>query len=535
GQGFMKFKLICVLALTLSLIFSQAQAQTPRPGYFTLDFDNVELKDLIKTMSDITGKNFIIDAKVKGKVTTYSPKQIPVRKAYQVLLSILEVEGYTAIESNNMVKILPLKDAVRRGVKVHYDSAGAGSNGGGEIVTRVIPLRYADANEVRKVIKPLVSESTSLVVHASTNTLILTGLPSSLNHLEQIITRLDVEQEKQEIHIYHVKNIKAKPLEEVLQRLLLPTGAQTQTTRTTAVLQKGHENFSVVADEETNSLLITAGPQEFQQIEKIVQQLDVKQQQVLVDVLIAEVSLDHTSAFGIEWQASKKVGDDHHVVAGTDFGIRNDLLLGGLSGLSLGLLKGDISNVKGILVASVGEDNFNILSTPQLLTIDNHQAEIKVGNQVPFLVNSRLTDQETLVRSFNYQDVGLKLTVTPHINQNKYITLDLYQEVRSLSSATVFDAPLVSVRQIQTQVTVEDRKTVVVGGLIQNDRIENIKKVPVLGDIPLLGLAFKRKSVENKKSNLLVFITPYLITDSEVLEKISKERKQSLQEFQNKK
>ncbi len=508
-------------------------AETAPNGYFTLDFDNAELRDVIKTLSDITGKNFVIDENVKGKITIYSPKRIPVKDAYQVLLAILEVEGFTAIESNNLVNVLPLSEALKKGVAVQYATAGAVPADSGEIITRMVPLQYADVNAVRKTIAPLISQTTGIVVYEASNTLILTGLPRDLKYLEEIISKLDIHQEIERVHIYHLKNVKAKSVEETLQKLTLPAGSPTQGESANPMARKG---LSVIATEETNLLLITASPQDYQQIEKIIQQLDIKQQQLLLDVLIAEISFDNMSALGIEWQVSENINDkyDHKIVGGTDFGIKKGLLAGGLSGLSLGLLKGDFTNAKAILAASVERDQFNILSMPQLLTIDNHKAEINVGNQIPFLVNSRLTEQETLVRSFDYRDIGLKLAITPHINQNNYVTLDFYQEVRSLSTATVLDAPIVTVRQIQTQVTVEDKKTVVVGGLIQEDREEIEKKVPFLGDIPFFGHAFKHKSVRIKKSNLLVFITPHLITDSPVLEEISKERKDALDNFKKK-
>lgn len=556
----------------------KAAARARKPAgekKFALNFKDVEITEFINVMGQLIGKNIIIDDRVKGKISISSARKVPLSEAYNVMKAILEVKGLAVVETPNLIKILPIEDAVKKNSSVIVDGKVILDE---RSITYILELKNADANEVSNTLRSLKPKTADIIVYQSLNMIIITGITSDVNSLVKIAQSLDskVVQEGQEktggnIHVYHLENANAEDLANVLSRIPFSETAKISTTpistpqqpqkvepsdKTRRVTREhgsaasSKEKLSIIANKETNSLIITAKPDEYGEILRIIKQLDIVREQVLIEAMIVEVNVENGWGFGIDWMMGYQTGK--HIFGGSSImsskipsytapeGVDKKLSVPLNTGFQLGYVP-DIGVLAfALLNASATDNNFNILSTPQVLTVDNNEAELNVGEEIGVPTNNRITDQNTTFQTYEYKTVGIKLKITPHITQQKRITLDLYQEVNSiigetqqLSSGSLVP-PKLGKRDIKTKVTVYDGKTIVVGGLIQNKKDTTESKLPILGDIPLLGWFFKHKTVSYKKSNLLVFITPHIVTRKDRLESITKEKIETMRRLKNK-
>lgn len=537
--------------------------------YFTLNFKDTELSEFLNVMSQLVGKNIVIDDKIKGKITISSVKKIPVSHAFEIMKSILEVKELAVIETPSLIKIVPMQDAVKKNAEIIIDGKKHRMSSDDEsMITYLLKLENADANEIASTLKSLKSKGSDIVVYSTLNTLILSGTTSEVNGLIKIAKALDkkVEEEgvepaaKGNIHVIHLENADAEQLAGVLARVpfseqakiaaYVPPAEKVKTspkaqrathTQQTQAPSQPATKLSIIANKETNSLIITATPEEFIEIKRLIKELDTVREQVLIEALIIEVSAENGWSFGIDWMMGNQSGQ--HLYGGSqilgnapDYSTSEvrgkEIVLPLASGFQLGYLSDRDMLGFALLNLSETDSNFNLLSTPQILTVDNHEAELNIGEEIPVPSNNRISDSGTQFYTFDYKSVGIKLKITPHITRSSSITLDLYQEVNSvLGQTTVAESgtmipPKLGKRDIATKITVADGKTIVVGGLISNDKIEEETKVPLLGDIPLLGWLFKRKSVEYKKRNLLVFITPHIVTKPEKADAVTEQKRE---------
>ncbi len=543
--------------------------------YFTLNFKDVDISEFLTVMGQIIKKNFVIDERVRGKITISSAKKIPVDQAYDILKSILEVKGFAVVESENIIKVIPIKDAIKKNVEIIIDEKKkAKISDEDKTITLLLDVQYADANEIANVMRALKSNSVDVVVYVPMNTIIFSGTSSEINGLVKVARALDrevkgLDEEKKvrgNIHVVHLENADAEQLGAVLARIPFSENAKIDTsplrsqitppetvqrsdraarvtrTQPTSPTAASQAKLSIVPNKETNSLIITANPEEFKEIYRIIKELDIVREQVLIEALILEVSANNGWNLGIDWMLGNQSGE--HLYGGSSImgGAPNYTTPSGLSGkklavpLASGFQLGYLSdrNVLGyaLLNASGTDKNFNIISTPQILTIDNQEAELNVGEEIPVPTNNRISDTGVQFYTFEYKSVGVKLKITPHITRQNQITLDFYQEVNSVlgqttvSSSGTIIPPQLDKRDIKTKVTVTDGKTIVVGGLIKNNKSVEETKVPLLGDIPLLGWFFKRKSVSYTKTNLLVFITPHVVTKQERIDAITEQKRE---------
>ena len=282
-------------------------------------------------------------------------------------------------------------------------------------------------------------------------------------------------------------------------------------------------NVKIVADEETNALLITTFVRNFPAVEKLVKQLDVLLPQVLIEAQIIEVTLDDDSAFGVEWmwEQGTTVNDEtYHQEGTTNFGLTDQIF-----GLKYGILS---SKLDTMLHALTKDTKVNILSTPRVMTKNNQEAVINVGQAVPFLVSTQETATGGILTSTDFRDVGVILTVTPRINRSGTVSLDVNQQINSLVEFTLFDAPIISTREASAFVTIKDKQTMVIGGMIKDDKTETVHKIPVLGDIPLLGKLFRRTDTRVEKTELMVFITPHVVYTDVDADRVTAEQREKL-------
>ena len=531
---------IISISIFIFLIFNPAAV---RSEDVSLNFDGIDMSIFLKTMSEITGKSFVVSEKIKGKISFVSSQDVPVEDVYDVVLTILKVQGFFAVPAdNNIVTIYPTQEALKMSGKIYYGNDPLEIDEK-MVVTQIIPLKYARASEVMNVVRPLFTNEMLITAYQRTNVVVANGLVSNLNLLMTMVMFLDTQipQTQSDIHIYNLENSDAVIMAQTLSSLASSIPVQKKEQKPTQQQAREgaapfiSERFRVVANKETNAIIIISAPQDYDKIVKIIKELDVKRQQVLVEALIVEITLNEGETLGFDWQVLADTGLGFTAVGKSDTGLMTQgALAGGLPGLTVGLLTGAVPDVYAIINANKENTNFKILSTPEIVTIDNHEASITIGEQIPFLTSSRVDENNNVIQTYDYKDIGISLKITPHINQNGYITMDISQKVRKIVEGTsAFENPSVYNREINSRVTVKNKRTVVLGGLIRDDVVKIEQKVPFLGDIPLLGLLFRKTTEQRVRTNLLVFITPYIITADQEIEEITEQKRNEQIEFED--
>lgn len=577
-----------------------------------LNFKGADIQAVITSVADITGKNFIVDPRVKGKVTIISSRAMSNREIYQVFLSVLDVHGYTAVKAGKIIKILPDADAKHSGVPAtSEDKPGKGD----ESVTRVIEVEHVAAAQLVPILRPLVPPQGHLAAYPQSNVLIISDRVNNIDRILKIIKRID-QPTSGEIEIIQLEYAAASDLVRVLTTLQQQAGQKkgqpsTKPTlvadeRTNSILIGGDRSarlqlraiishldtpaevegdthviylkyanatdlvpvltgvgdtaktmavksggavkgkkpapaarrtsssnqplFNIQADENSNALVITAPPHIFRSLEAVIRQLDIRRAQVLVEAVIAEISSQRTSELGIQWIFDGSEGDKP--VGVINFG-NNPIsslaatIIGGALGTSdpfgpgmtvgVGQFNSDTFNFAAVIRALEGDGETNVLSTPSVVTMDNEEAEIFIGQEVSIPSGSFTVSGSTAQNPFTTFDrvpVGIRLKVKPQINEGNTVRLNIDQAVDNFSSGSAGQGDIVTnQRTITTTVVVDDGKVLVLGGLIKDDLLENSQKVPLLGDIPLLGALFRSKTVQKIKTNLLIFLRPVILRD----------------------
>jgi len=580
--------------------------------YVTIDFDDVDIRVFIKFISELTNSNFVIDKGVKGKVTIISPKRISTREAYKVFESVLEVHGFSVVPSGDIIKIIPSKDARTKNIETRLKESAIDPED--KVVTQIISLNYANPNELKKVLAPLISKSSVILSYPPTGTLIVTDLLSNIKRLLKIVNALDIEGIEEQILVIPLERASAteiaKSLNQIFQKTvrqkksmiasaikivadertntIITLASENDTTRIKQLIKlldkdvpKGEErlriyrlqnanaedlskvlmnipskaakdtkkgktpllskDISIVPDKATNTLIITAERDDYNVLEGVIKQLDIPRPMVYIEALIMEVNVDKGFALGAEWVTGNDFTAEGRAGAYgggfTGAGIIPTLKNPALpSGFSVGVL-GEAINIGGVFFPSLGavlrayqsDTDVHIVSTPQVLTLDNEEAEIYVGENVPYLSKSATGDQ--IYDTYEYKDVGVTLRITPQISQERFVRLNIYQEVTKMKAAQTDEElfkPTTYKRTTKTAVSIKDKNTIVIGGLIGDDITNTIYKTPCLGDIPGLGWLFKYKSESREKRNLFIFITPRIVENPTEAKSIYEEKQKHI-------
>lgn len=597
----MKFKHI-VIALGISLFLNAPLALAKE---ITLNFKNADIRAFIEFVAGFSGKNFLVDNRVKGKVTIISPTPISEEHAYEVFLSVLEVNGFATVPGTSITKIVPRAESKQKALPVRMDQSITDDS----MVTQVMKLRFADAQQLVALIRPLISPNSHLVAyprgnmllltdsasnikriqhimnlldrkdavgvqlftlkHASAdklattlttlyaantpgaqkgavkaiahqpgNMLIVVAAPQIINEVAGVIERLDIapESDSGRLQVRYLKHANAEDVAKVINELV---GGQTATTTKPGqakALFAGE--VKVVADASTNALLITADPSDIKAVSSIIDRLDIRRRQVLVEALIVEVSGNAIERFGVEWMASGGIGAgvqnfqniqpvgaslSANAVAATPVSTSLALTAASPTGLTLGVIN-DALSIGALVHAMRSDIDANVLSTPNLLTMDNEEAEIVVGKNVPFITGQNST-QGGIANPFQTierKDVGLTLRVKPQISEGDSVRLEIYQEISSVDGGTAAEGGLItSKRSIKTVVLANDGQMIVLGGLMRDDYTATVQKVPCLGSIPLFGEPFKFTENLKTKTNLMVFLKPSIIKSASQIEEIT--------------
>ena len=557
------------------------------------EFEDADLRAVIKAVAEFTGKNFLVDPAVKGKVTVVAPQPVTEEEAYRTFLSVLEVHGYVAVESEGVIKIVPEEEGKTHEGVPDLDKTVPNRD---DMVTRILRLEHVMAERLVPVLRPLVAPYGHLAADAGSDSLIVTDRSANVSRIVEIVRRLDRPANTGEVELLTLKNASAESLARLIEQLYQQTGAENKTISGTVVIadsrtnsliikadstirkeilaiaveldqptgtggdthviylknadalnmaevlqatldKSGEENGKlstdviITADPDTNSLILTASKSDFTTLERVIGQLDIRRLQVYVEALIAEVRTDKGRELGVQWQTADGLRDDRRGVVGrTDFRVGTsitDVILNPLAagaGLALGYSDGtvtlpdgtEIVNLSVLATALDSQTNVNVLSTPNILTMDNQEAEIIIGQNVPFITGSySQINQGTAVnnpfQTIVREDVGLTLRIKPQITEGSAIKLEIFQEVSSVAQkGEAFDI-VTNTRSLTTTIVAENNRMVVLGGLIQEDASSNEQKVPLLGDIPLLGNLFRYRNTNRVKTNLLIFLRPKIV------------------------
>jgi len=580
----------------------------------TLNLKDADIGALISTVAEVTHRNFVVDPRVKGKVTVISSRPMDSDEVYQVFLSILKVHGFAAIPSGAVTKIVPDVNAKQDNIPTVTDrDTGTGD----EMVTRVVEVKNVAAAQLVPILRPLIPQQGHLAAYPSTNVLVISDRAANVERLVSIIRRIDQVSDS-EIEVIPLQHASAAEVVRVLNSLERAPGGAGKAPRgggeggavlvaderTNSVLLGGDRSdrlrlrviishldtpldaggntsvvylnyaeakdlvpvlmgvgkkiegeaqgkvsapkseFDIQADEAMNALVITAPPDVMRTLKRVITELDVRRAQVLVDAIIAEVSMNTARELGVQWVFSglnsgngvSPVGLINFTNTGNTIAdVINsaaDVVNGGTIPTPAGNVllgagkydKNDNFNYLAVINALASDSNTNILSTPTLVTLDNEEAEIIIGQNVPFVTGSFTStgsgDNATNpFQTIQRQDVGLTLKIKPQINEGDALKLNIEQEVSSIAPSVAGASDIITnKRSIKTSVMVGDGNVVVLGGLIEKQTGESVQKVPFLGDLPGLGALFRSKGGNVAKTNLMVFIHPVILRDSAVAE-----------------
>ncbi len=605
--------IVSVLALSVpSPLVAKESAQ--------INLRDVEIPTLIETVSRITGKSFVVDPRVKGRVTVITNSDIDEEELYETFLSILQVHGFSAVPSGgNLIKVVPSNQAKQQPVPVigeEEESLSRKSKGSkkikkrkkrksDELITRVIRVEHVPAAMLVPILRPLVPSTGQLQAYGPSNTILISDRAANIDRLVQIIKRMD-RADDEELEVVPLKFASAKDLAQTIQVLqkssikgaasknkiaadtrtnsLLLSGDKSsrqqvrkiiakldtyqrieektkvvylryakavdlakvltgfsKTQKTTKATKKGaagtqKADIDIQADESTNSLIITAEPDVQKNLAKVIARLDVRRAQVLVEAIIAEVRADLSKTLGSSLGFSMAEGLLGGSGTTVGVGALLSVFAGGENSLAgvappsgggrLGLVDNVGKNKFGLLIDALnGDGATNILSTPTVVALDNEEATLVVGENVPFLTGSYTgtgggsnggsnSTPSNPFQTIERKDVGITLKIKPQINDGSSIRLDIEQEVSSLSASGASAADLITnKRSIKTSVMVGDGQVLVLGGLMQDTFRDQITKVPGLGNIPIIGKLFRSSKTTKAKKNLMVFIHPVIMRD----------------------
>jgi general secretion pathway protein D len=667
GLGWMRerLKIMLVVSVVLVFMFLSAAAQAKDKG-ISLNFKDTPLETVLHYLSEEADLVVVSDYDLTDRITVISRSPLNLDEAISLINTILKERNYAAVRTGRTLKIVPFEEAKKMNVPVRSGTDPNAIIPGDELVTHIIPIRYADAVKLKDNLSTLISPDADFTANEETNTLIITDTTANIRRLVEIVNEVDTHtasvdairvfhleyadatdtaklindifeedgqtstaagqqmtrifaqmmpggrggppgsgaggrttgnggarvslnvnassdertnsvvvsapvdvmgviedlvrdldanpSETQGVFVYHLKNARAENLMEVLNSLFNELeGTETQNTgaanqrqgqQAGTARQMGPQMWAqttssdtssvddlagqvyIEADEDTNSLIVMTSPKNYKKVKEILAELDEPVPQVLIKVLLAEVTHDDSIDLGMEFSYVNIWEEEGFVKESTDFSTNF-----GLASETTGLIGIEVDgHFDGTLRALEEDGKLNILSRPYILASNNQEAKITVGNEVPFIRDSRVTETGQTINTIEYEDIGIILEVTPYINPEGLVIMDIAQEISAITGTSVpisetVNASVFSKRSSENRVTVRDGQTVVIGGLMEDRITDSVSKVPLLGDIPLLGYLFKRKKKESQKTELLIFLTPYVATKDEELKAITENEK----------
>jgi general secretion pathway protein D len=571
----------------------------------TVNFRDADIRAVIESVAEITGRSFIVDPRVQGKITIIAPQSLDSTLLYEVILSALQVHGFQAVDDGAVTRIVPFTQS--------FQLAGGVGN---EISTVVLKTNYLKASELLPTLKPMVSKGALVQAHDASNHLVITDTRSQIARIRDVLSEMDSPSQSQ-VEIISLSHISAgealhiagqlsqfqnqnlsivedlynnrlivsgspvarRDLKAMVQALDVPTSAgssievlrlnfaQAEAMKTlldslmtssmfkTAVGANGEtteNSFKIEADLANNALVVAASPSAIAEITKVIRKLDVPRKQVLIEAIVAEISEDQAKRLTVQLAAAGKEGGaivnfNELMPALIGLGLKEDITTDDFDNVNLGngITGGgftwDENNRRafGLLIEALkGDANTNILSTPSIVTMDNEEASISVGQEVPFITGRYESSSNAVNNPFQTierEEVGVKLKVRPQINDGEVVRLTIEQETSNLlaSAASAGTADVITAKRlITTNVMVGNGEFLVLGGLIDESFSGEDSKVPILGDIPILGHLFRSRSRDSNQSVLMVFIHPTILDNQTTRQDVTSGRYEYLRQRQ---
>ncbi|MFD2229047.1 type II secretion system secretin GspD [Alkalimarinus sediminis] len=605
--------------IILSFLFMFSQASWSDEQTWKVNLKDADIRAFVTQVSDITGYSFVIDPRVKGKVTVISNAPMDRDAVYEMFLSVLQVHGFSAIPSEGVIKIVQQNEAKQKATNLRLLSRVPAE----QLVTRVIQVKNANALELVPILRPMVAKYGHLAGVAAANALIISDHISNIKRISSIIDELD-SPSQYELEVVQLDEAwvgdMVKLLEELAPSELGKAGAKASTKkfsvvadeRSNRLIIKGDENFrtkikkliakldqpaatlgttkvvrlkhadakemaellkgimgdissetkdqgskkssgssaTVYADEGINALVIRAEPSVLQETEAIIRQLDVRRAQVLIEAAIVEIGDENTKGLGVQWAlydaggavpgALTNFGEVGVSAASVLSAIAADdpTAVGNVAqgGLTMGIGQENSGTSWGALIQALDSNtDANLLSTPKIITMDNQESSIIVGQNIPIKTGESTTAGDGTSNPFTTitrEDIGVKLVVTPSISEGDLVRLEITQEISSIADSVDVAADIVTQkREIKTNVLADDGETIVLGGLITEDYRVKVSKVPLLGDIPWVGALFRSTENKRQKRNLLIFLRPTILRDKLRTKEVTEEKFNALWEL----
>ncbi|WP_312320899.1 type II secretion system secretin GspD [Stenotrophomonas sp.] len=633
---------------------AQNAAATAADERVQLNLVDTDIGGVLRMAARFTGRQFLVDPKVTGKMTVVSDGPVDRAQAYQLLVSALRMRGFAVVEGKGVTRVVPQADAKVLGGPV------GGSGAGGEVVTRTFTLRFENATALVPVLRPMIAADNPITASAASNSLVITDYADNLDRIARIIASLDTpanmdtdvvklqqgiavdvaamvsplldaqgneaaqkvvvmadprsnsvllrssspartrlarqlvekldraQDESGNLHVVYLRNAQATALSKVLRGVVagqtdaprasdplaitpaagspVSSGATQSASTQQSSAQNGsaanglpgsqrldaagngqeegtgfsHNGISVQPDPTTNTLLISAPEPVYRNLRKVIDQLDQRRAQVLVESLIVEVTATDAAELGVQWMLGngRTFGGTRFGGSGLNTAATTTLDALAKDGLNIGVIDGtinlpgvgDILNLKALANALQSKGGANILSTPNLMTLDNEKASIMVGQTVPFVSGRYVTDggggSNNPFQTIEREDIGLKLQVRPQISEGGTVKLDIYQEVSSIDNQRSNESIgiVTNKRALDTSVLLDDGQIMVLGGLLEDSVSHGRDAVPGLGRIPLLGALFRSDTRNRTKTNLMVFLRPHVVRDPAAGQRLTRDR-----------
>jgi type II secretory pathway component GspD/PulD (secretin) len=531
--------------------------------FIVLNFDNADLDTVISTFGDLLNINYILSPGISGKVTIQSYKKFPMKDLFQIFQSILELNGLTAVKDGSLYRIVPIDSAKQQPLPLEQGKEQKMVLDSG-FITQLIPLEYVKGQDVSSILQKLAPRGSDIILYEPANLLIVTASPATLSRFMKLIQAIDIEETEREAirtFVYYVENGEAKKLEGILKSIYperketsgAPRVQQAQPSAPAArrpgvsvagpaeALPSEIGDVSVTAYEDINALIIKTTPRAYLSVLELLKRLDVPAKQVLIEVMVAEVTLNKSTQFGIEWVLKDaNLGDIFLQQGGFAQGLNSETgelfptLTSGFSGVFTAVINNKAQ--LDLALSSIAKNSkLNVLASPHILSVDNKEAKIEIGSEVP--IATGLTQQPatatagtTLVTTgqIQYKTIGTLLTVTPHIIQDDRVSLKISQEVSQIGTSIKVagqDFASFDTRKANTTAVVENGHSLLIGGLMRQSKSYTRSGVPFLSEIPILGYLFSSTTDSFDKTELLVIVTPHVINTLEDADAMTREYK----------
>ncbi len=518
------------------------------------NFDDADVFEVIRTvLGDILKVNYLIDPTVSGRVNFRSTTVVPRSEILPLLQVILRLNGIGLVEESGLYRVIPLGNIQREPAQVRFGREADTVPVEGKSLIQVVPLEFREAAEMVGILAPYISQGAQVVEVPKSNYIVIADSDANVRRLLELIDIFDGEDLKSaepQVFVYHVQNSKAADLASILNNIFLGHGGKSTTKKPASAsaktlltpktskkkplprkvqasraARKGGvaivgENTRIFADEVSNILIILATPDDYKVIEEAVKKVDIVPRQVLIEALVAEVTLNDDLFFGVEWFIETKFKTGNTSLGGiTGFQAPQLSVDGNFLANAFSFAAIDSADaVRGLLQTLATESELSVLASPHVIASDNQEATIKVGKQVPIVTSETSVSGTTdIQRTIQYRDTGIILNVTPQINEGGLVALDISQEVSSVQEGLTegTSSPTINSQEARTRLVVQDGQTVILGGMIREDNNKSRSGIPILKDIPILGFLFGYWEDSTDRTELIVLITPHVIRNED--------------------